>query len=207
MTRRCNHPWKSAAALALLVAIAGCRRTSSASVPDAAVSAAPVELKSFDFGGDFTLTNQTGAVRHLSDFRGRVVLLFFGYTSCPDACPLAMSRIATALHTIPESSDDVRTLFISVDRERDTPAVLADYVQSFDVPLEGLTGTRQQIDDVVHAYRAAYEIVPADSQHPTEEVSHTTYIYLLNRAGRLRYIFRGTAAPDTSAAGVRAALD
>ncbi len=79
-----------------------------------------------NFGGDFTLTNQDGQPFRLQDLRGRPVLLFFGYTSCPDMCPMTMSRIIGALRQVGAGSSDVATLFVSVDPKRDTPAVLKD---------------------------------------------------------------------------------
>ena len=192
--------------LALLVALSACRSSTAERSPATEqTTPASVELMDFDFGGDFSLTNQDGIARRLSDFRGRVVLMFFGYTTCPDACPLAMSKIASALQTVPNASEAVRTIFVSVDTAHDTPPVLSEYVRSFSVPLEGLTGSRQQIDDVVGQYRAAYSIEPSDSPIG-HDVSHTTYTYLIDRSGRLRYVFRATDSPDLISAGVNAAL-
>jgi len=187
------------ALLATLVA-SGCRRTGE----QAAEAGGSLEM--LDFGGDFTLTDHTGREASLRDYRGKVVLVFFGYTTCPDVCPLTMSTIARALELakVP-SADAVQTLFITVDVERDTPAVLAAYVRSFGVPLTGLTGSREAIDAVTAQYNAAYEIVPSNSA-AGPAVSHTAYTYLIDRQGRLRKLFRHGDSAELMAEGLRLAL-
>lgn len=164
-----------------------------------------VELMELPFGGEFALTNQAGSPRRLSDFTGKPVLLFFGYTMCPDVCPLTMAKIASALRSV-GAETRVQTLFVSVDVDRDTPAVLADYVRAFGVPLEGLTGTRAAVDAVVKQYRAEYEITPADGA-AGHSVSHSTFTYLIDQRGRLRYLFRHADSAERIASGIRLVLD
>jgi len=183
----------------LCVAALACGRTPVAEPPT-------VELQDFPFGGGFTLTGQTGRSVSLSDFRGRAVLAFFGYTNCPDVCPLTMSKIAGAISQYEIPVDDVQVLFITVDVDRDTPEALAAYVKGFGVPLMGLTGTRDEVDAVVDRYRASYTITPSDSAGgPT--VSHTAYTYLIDRAGKLRYVFRQGDMPEALADGLRQVLN
>lgn len=197
MTRR-------ASAVVLAVAlVAGCGRAPAADAGGEPVPA--VALERFTFGGDFTLVDQNGRPSSLKDQRGHLVLAFFGYTECPDVCPLTMSRIVRALELSGAPRDAVRTLFISVDVERDTPDVLAAYVRSFGVPVVGLTGTREAVDTVVAQYRAAYEITPADSASG-RTVSHTAYTYLIDRNGDLRYVFRHADTPETMASGLKLLL-
>ena len=178
-------------------AAAGCRR----SEPPAAVreDARPA------FGGDFTLTNQDHQRFRLEDVRGRPALLFFGYTSCPDMCPMTMSRIMGALGRIGSSAPEVVTLFVSLDPTRDTPAVLKDYVGGFKTPLIGLTGTDQEVTRVASAYHASFQIVQTGT--PNYLVNHTSAIFLIDRRGKLRQYFKNDEDPDTLAAALRAVMD
>lgn len=184
-------------AVVALAAAAGCQRAQ----PSEAVreEARPA------FGGDFTLTDQDGRPFRLEDVRGRAVVLFFGYTSCPDMCPVTMSRITGALRRIGSPASDVVTVFVSVDPKRDTPAVLKAYVGSFGTPLIGLTGTEEEVARVASAYHASYTIVPTGT--PNYLVNHTSAIFLIDRQGKLRQYFKFDENPDTLAAAIRAVLD
>jgi len=157
------------------------------------------------FGGDFTLTNQDNHRFHLQDVRGRPAVLFFGYTSCPDMCPVTMSRIAGALDRLGKPGHDVVTLFVSVDPKRDTPAVLKEYVQSFSVPVIGLTGTAEQVGRVAAAYHASFELVPTGTTNYL--VNHTSAIFLIDRRGRLRQFFKYDEKPDVLASALQTLLD
>ena len=178
-------------------AAAGCER----SEPPAAVreDARPA------FGGDFTLTNQDNQRFRLEDVRGRPVLLFFGYTSCPDMCPATMSRITGALGRVGRSASAVVTLFVSVDPGRDTPAVLKGYVGSFSTPLIGLTGSEQEVARVAAAYHASYQILQTGT--PNYLVNHTSAVFLIDRRGKLRQYFKFDEDPETLAAALRTVLD
>ncbi len=201
------------AALALAAVLAGgCRDAAgpAQSAPGAANNlaqvAGSVELQTFEFGGDFVLTDDQGRPFDLAAGRGRVHLLFFGFTMCPDVCPMTLSRIARAFNLLtPEERADVVTLFATVDVDRDTPAVLARHLKGFPVPVVGLTGTRAQVDGVVNQYKATYEITPSDSAGGPA-VSHSTYLYLIDRDGRVRHLFRLADSPEQIAAGLRLAL-
>ena len=166
-----------------------------------------VELPNLDplgFGGDFSLTAHDGQPFRLQDLRGRAVLLFFGYTSCPDMCPLTMSRIASARDQLGAQASDVATLFVSIDPNRDTPAVLKEYVASFAMPVTGLTGSDSDLEKVTAAYRAGYQMVAAS---PHYLMNHTTDIFLIDRQGRLRALFAYNEKPETLAAALRVVLD
>ena len=165
------------------------------------------ELPNLDplgFGGDFSLTGHDGQPFRLQDLRGSAVLLFFGYTSCPDMCPLTMSRIATARDQLGAQASRVATLFVSVDPNRDTPAVLKEYVASFAMPVTGLTGADEDIAKVAAAYHAAYQLVPAS---PHYQMNHTTAIFLIDPQGRLRGRFAYNEPPETLAAALRVLLN
>jgi len=165
---------------------------------------APVGTDRQGFGGDFTLTNQDGKPFSLHDLKGRAVLLFFGYTSCPDMCPMTMSRIMSALDRLGPAASQVVTLFVSVDPKRDTPAVLKEYVGSFSTPLIGLTGTDEEISHVTSSYHASYELMQTES--PNYLVNHTTAIFLIDKQGQLRQFFAYNEEPATLAAALKSVL-
>jgi protein SCO1/2 len=156
------------------------------------------------FGGDFTLTNQDNQPFRLNQLRGRPAVLFFGYTSCPDMCPMTMSRIAAALKLVGDEGHDVTTIFVSVDPQRDTPAALKEYVSSFSIPVIGLTGTPEEVARVASQYHASYQIVPTGTTNYL--VNHTSAIFLIDRQGRLRQFFGFNEKPETLASALRALL-
>ena len=187
----------AAALLVLAIAMPACRG-----------SAPPTNARQEDrpaFGGDFTLTNQDNQPFRLQDVRGRPTILFFGYTSCPDMCPVTMSRIAGALDRLGTPGHEVVTLFVSVDPKRDTPAVLKEYVQSFSVPVIGLTGTAEQVGRVAAAYHASFELVPTGTTNYL--VNHTSAVFLIDRRGQLRQFFKYDEKPDVLASALRTLLD
>ena len=185
-------------AAAAIVALTACRQEErAASVRE---DARP------PFGGGFTLTNQDNRPFRLEDVRGRPVLLFFGYTSCPDMCPVTMSRIAGALGRLGgRSASEVVTLFVTLDPKRDTPAVLKEYVGSFGTPLVGLTGSEDEVRRVASAYHASVEVVPTGTKNYL--LNHTTAIFLIDRQGRLRQYFKFDEDPETLASALRTLLD
>jgi protein SCO1/2 len=148
-------------------------------------------------GQPFTLASQ----------RGKVVLIFFGYTFCPDACPTTLSKLASVYRRLGKGASRVKTLYISVDPERDTPAVLKADLENFKIDAIGLTGTKAQIDAVVAQYGAMYEIVPTPESAAKYTVSHTTTLYGLDPDGRLRIRWRYDATADEIIEGVRTLLN
>jgi protein SCO1/2 len=145
-------------------------------------------------GGDFTLTGPGGRPFALADARGSVVVLFFGYASCPDFCPRAMGLVKAALATLtPEQAARVRPVFVSVDPERDTPAVLERYLRNLaatppgGLPPIGVTGTHAQLREVIRRYGADYERDPA-APGEAYTVSHPTSLFVVDAAGALRAI-------------------
>jgi len=154
-------------------------------------------------GENFTLTGDTGNPFQLKDLRGEIVLLFFGYTSCPDACPGALAKIHRALNLLTtEERNQVRTIFISVDPERDTPKLLKDYIDYFGVNAIGLTGTKADIDKVVKAYQAHYLKIPGESGS-WYSINHTTTVYLHDKQGKVRYLFLYDDTPEKLAEAIR----
>ncbi len=147
-------------------------------------------------GGDFTLTSASGTTS-LADFRGQVVALYIGYASCPDVCPTSLAVMAQALKDLdPAELEQIQPLFISVDPERDTPQRLAEYSHFFHPKMLGLTGNREQIDQIVNQYGAFYRIVDLKDSAMGYAVDHSSRIYLINRQGQLSQTLMHGSMPN-----------
>ena len=152
---------------------------------------------------DFKLTDQDGRPFRLSQLRGKFVLLFFGYTSCPDACPTTLSKLSRVYKTLGDTEGErVVTLFVSVDPGRDTPTALKKYLAYFRINAVGLTGTKAEIDEVVRRYGARYEIEQSDSA-AGYHINHSTDLYLLDRKGEVAHRFSYSDSAQVIAEGVR----
>jgi protein SCO1/2 len=140
-------------------------------------------------GGPFTLIDQQGRTVSDTTFRGRWMLVYFGYTYCPDVCPTELQTVAAALHRLGPDAASIVPLFITIDPERDTPAVLADYVKLFDDRLIGLTGTPAQIRDVAAAYKVYYaKVTPEGAKDYL--MDHSSFLYLMGPDGSFRALLR-----------------
>jgi protein SCO1 len=148
------------------------------------VSQAPSETGKALVGGAFSLTDTTGKHVTDKDFLGHPMLVFFGYTHCPDICPSGLQVISAALDKLGAKGQNVTPVFITLDGERDTPAKMADYVKSFHPRLVGLTGTAEEIAAAAKAYRVYYQKVP-DEKSPTDYTfDHAAIIYLMDADGK-----------------------
>lgn len=157
-------------------------------------------------GGEFTLQSASGPVS-LHDYAGRVVLIFFGYTHCPDICPTSLAMTAQALTALtPGELERVRALFVSVDPERDTPAHLAEYVAYFHPAITGVTGSPAVLAEVAGRYGAAYRKQEVGSASGYL-VDHTAFLYLVDQAGSLRQSLPHGMPPAEMVAAIRALLD
>ena len=150
-------------------------------------------------GGPFTLTDQSGKGVTDKDFRGRYLLVFFGFTNCPDVCPSALQVMAAALDKLGPKGQKVTPLFITVDPERDTPAQLATYVKSFHPRLVGLTGTPAEIEAVTKAYRVYVKKVPDPKSSAGYSFDHSAIIYLMGPDGDYLAHFTHASNVDTMA--------
>jgi protein SCO1/2 len=164
------------------------------------------ELPVLPVGGDFVLTDHNSQRFELSSLRGKAVLIFFGYTSCPDVCPTTLSKLSEVNKRLGNDSKRVKTLYISVDPGRDTPAVMKDDLSNFDVDALGLTGTKAEIDKVVALYGAQYEIIPLPDSAAKYAVAHTATLYALDTAGRTRLEFPYDAKVEDIVKGLKAIL-
>lgn len=137
-------------------------------------------------GGDFQLTDKQGNSFDLKQLRGKVVLLFFGYTSCPDVCPQELSHLAWVFRQLEQNADQVRGVFVSVDPGRDSPDVLKEYVAYFSPGIIGVTGTLEQIDEVTRQYRAGFTLNVQQGENYS--VDHSANLYVINAQGKLHAI-------------------
>jgi protein SCO1/2 len=153
-----------------------------------------IDLTGADYARDFQLTDHNGQQRTLKDFRGKLVVLFFGFTQCPDVCPTTMGEVAEAKRLLGADGAKVQGLFVTVDPERDTPEVLKAYMQNFDPTFLALRGTPEQLATVAKEYKVYYKKVPGTT--PTSySMDHSAASYVYDTQGRLRLYTRyGTGA-------------
>ncbi len=152
-------------------------------------------------GGPFELTGAGGKPVRDTDFRGRLMLVFFGYTHCPDVCPTELQTMTDALAKLGPSAKGVASIFISVDPQRDTPDVMSAYTKLFGQDIVGLTGTREQVAHAAKAYRVYYRAAKGESAD-TYPVDHSAFIYLMGRDGRYLTHFAFNTPPDAMAATI-----
>ncbi len=142
-----------------------------------------------------------------ADYKDKIVLMFFGYASCPDVCPTTLAQLAAVMEELGPQADQVRILFVSVDPHRDTPESLETYVKAFDEHAIGLTGTEKQIADLARRYRVAYQIEKPDPKTPDDyEVAHSRGVYFFDREGRARFLAPDTESVEVLTDGVRRLL-
>ena len=151
-----------------------------------------------DIGGPFALLGADGRTVTDADFRGRWMLVYFGYTRCPDACPMALNNVANALDLLHGRRTSVAPVFITVDPARDTPAVMGHYTSLFDKQITGLTGTQAQIDHVTQEYRVYAARHPGKNGDYT--MDHSSILYVMDKQGRFNSVIDGAADPKDIAA-------
>jgi protein SCO1/2 len=194
--------------LASTVLLAGCAppgREAPASVGVPA-SGAAAELPVLPIGGDFTLTDQEGRRFTLSSLKGKVVLIFFGYTMCPDACPTTLSKLSSAYARL--NADEravVKAVYITVDPERDTPSVMKEHLAYFGVDAIGLTGTVEETSQVAAQFGAHFE-KSSGTTAAGYLMSHTVSVFGLDAQGRTRLLIDYEAGVDLVVKEIRALL-
>ncbi|HWY66279.1 MAG TPA: SCO family protein [Rhizomicrobium sp.] len=157
-----------------------------------------------DVGGPFQLTDQHGKRTGDTNFRGRYMLIYFGYSFCPDVCPTTLAVIAQALDKLGQRSQQVVPIFITIDPERDTPKVLNDYMKAFGPSFVGLTGSATEIKDVEKRYRvyAVKKPLPGGSYG----MDHSSVIYLMGPDGKMVSFYDEAVSPDELAKDLRAKI-
>jgi cytochrome oxidase Cu insertion factor (SCO1/SenC/PrrC family) len=158
-------------------------------------------------GGPFTLTDHTGRPVTEKDFQGKAMLIFFGYTYCPDVCPTSLTEISAAMDKLGPLADKVVPILVSIDPERDTPEVLKDYVAHFHPSIVGLTGTPEQIKQTAKVYRVYYAKVPdKGGDKDAYLMDHSSVIYLMGPNGKFLAHFSTQTDAETMAAKIKSLL-
>jgi protein SCO1/2 len=150
------------------------------------------------FGRDFALTDAGGNARTLADYRGKAVVLFFGYTQCPDVCPTTLAALAETMKALGPDADRVQVLFVTVDPDRDTAELLKAYVPAFDPRFVGLRGDAAALEAVAKEFKVIYQKVPGATP-TTYTVDHSAGTYLFDPQGRLRVYLGHGQPPDAFA--------
>lgn len=147
------------------------------------------DLTGLDYAKDFALTDHNGKPRTLADFKGKIVVIFFGFTQCPDVCPTTMAEMAGVMKQLGPDAEKVQVLFVTVDPERDTQALLAAYVPNFDSRFLGLYGDKAATDKVAKEFKVFYQKVPGKTPE-SYTVDHTAGSYVFDQQGRIRLFLR-----------------
>ena len=165
---------------------------------------ASVSTGTAEIGGAFALTDQDGKPRSAADFRGRFMLIYFGYSDCPDVCPTTLALMSAALAKLGTRADRIAPVFITIDPARDRPPVLKTYLKSFGANFVGLTGTDRQIESAAHAWHVYF------ARHPMAggnyAMDHSSVIYLMGPDGRFVTYYEDEIGPDKLAADLEARL-
>ena len=183
----------------LIIFVAACKPT----VDQTGFSA--TDISGADFAKTFNLTDHTGKPRTLEDFKGKVVALFFGYTHCPDVCPTTMTDLKQSMKLLGDDANEVQVLFITLDPERDTQELLAQYVPNFDSRFVGLYGTSEQTAAVTKEFKIFASKVE-NSGKSGYTIDHSAGLYLYDKSGKIRlYVDYGTK-PEVLAADIKKLL-
>ena len=184
-------------ALAVVLAMAGCQPQGAAFNN--------VDITGAQYAREFALTDHTGARRTLADYKGKVVVVFFGFTQCPDVCPTTMSDLVQVRQKLGTAGSDVQVLFITVDPERDTQRVLAQYVPGFDPSFVGLYGNAQEIERVAREFKVFYQKSPGKTA-TSYTIDHTAGSYVFDREGRVRLFLKHAQGVDAIASDLKRLL-
>lgn len=184
--------------------MAGVAALFSACSPDRP-SFTAIDVTGADYARDFKLSDFNGQVRTLSEFRGRLVMVFFGYTQCPDVCPTTLSEMVTIKHLLGAEGARFQPIFVTVDPERDRPEMLKAYMSSFDPSFVALVPTLAELPELAKSFKVYYKKVPGPT--PTSyTMDHTAGCYVYDPQGRLRLFTRYGTPPEKTAADLRILL-
>ncbi len=165
------------------------------------------ELRDYEMDTAFTLHNTSGEkFAFAEELHGRVVLLYFGFTHCPDFCPATLSKIRRAYRILGARAGRVSTVMVTVDPERDSPQRLKEYLASFEVDAIGLTGSKDELTAVARRFGATFQQRPLENSELDYTVDHSTYLYLIDPDGRVRHVFKHDDSPQLIAEKVQAVL-
>jgi protein SCO1/2 len=158
-----------------------------------------IDITGADYGKNFALSDQNGHVRHLADFAGKVVVVFFGYTQCPDVCPTTLAELAEVKKLLGKDGDRLQALFVTVDPQRDTPELLKAYMANFDPSFLALRPAPEDLEAVAKDFKIYYKKVPGTSA-TSYTMDHSAGSYIFDTKGQLRLFTRyGSGAPVLAA--------
>ena len=161
-----------------------------------------VDITGANYAKDFALTDHNGQTRTLADFRGKVVVMFFGFTQCPDVCPTTLADMAKVKQKLGAQGEQLQVLLVTLDPQRDTPAVLSQYVPGFDPSFLGLTGTPEAIAQTAKDFKVFYQLVSGKTA-TSYTLDHTAASYVFDSQGRVRLFLRYGLGVDESAADIK----
>ena len=190
------------AALAPVLALTACDQIGTASSKPAFRG---VDITGAEYARSLSLPDQNGQPRTLTDFKGKVMVVFFGYTQCPDVCPTTMVELAQVKKSLGKDGDRVQGLFVSVDPERDTPEILKAYMASFDPSFIALRGTPEQAQAAAKEFKVFFAKVPGKLEG-SYTIDHTAGSYLFDATGKVRLFERYGAGAEALTADIKALL-
>jgi len=202
MTRNESHPptrrrlLLCAGGLAAVASLAGCDRL----LPERFNG---VDITGANYAQDFRLTDADGRERTLADFKGKAVMMFFGFTQCPDVCPTALVRAAEIRKLLGADGERLQVIFVTVDPERDSPAVLKAYTQAFDPSFIGLYGDMQRTSQTAKDFKVFYRKVPTGSSYTMD---HSAFSYVFDPKGKIRIVLRHEQSAQECADDLRRLL-
>ncbi len=192
-----NRPFLAAAVLVCTIALAACQPPAPAFNN--------VDITGAQYAREFSLTDHTGAKRTLADYKGKVVVVFFGFTQCPDVCPTTLTDLAQVKQKLGAAGNDLQVVFITVDPERDTQAVLAQYVPGFDPSFVALRGDAQETERTAKEFKVFYQKVPGKTPS-AYTIDHTAGSYVFDREGRVRLFLKHAQGVDAIVADLKRLL-
>ena len=187
----------AAAALGLASALSACGKQEVAFIGS--------DITGTKLGQEMTMVDGTGQARTLADYKGKVAVVFFGFTQCPDVCPTAMAELSQTMELLGEDASKVQVLMISVDPDRDTPEVLAAYVSAFHPSFVGLTGTAEQLSTTAKSFKAYYAKSPGATPDQYS-MDHASSFYLIDTEGEARVLVSGSASAQEIASDIQQLL-
>ncbi len=199
-SRRRNLLWLGAA-----LALTACGRGENGAAPKPATPFKSIDITGADYAFALELADPAGRRRTLAEFKGKVVVLFFGFTQCPDVCPTTMAELATVKQQLGANGARVVPVFVTVDPERDSPTVLGAYVGNFGPDFVALRGTPEETKAVAKAFKIFYAKVPGKTE-TSYSVDHTARSYIYDTRGRLRLATRNGAGPEALASDLKQLL-
>lgn len=156
-------------------------------------------------GRDLGMVDGSGQTRTLSDYKGKVLVVFFGFTHCPDVCPTAMAELSQTMQLLKDQAKNIQVIMITVDPERDTASILNRYVQAFDPSFVGLTGSAEQLQKTAQSFKAYYAKVPVAGAGDYT-MNHASSFYVLDQNGEARLLISGNASAEMIASDIKQLL-